>query len=233
MIDTPLGGGGNKSQRALQWIRGQITSGAYGPGYRLVLSSLAAELGTSVVPVREALRVLTAEGLVEFEPHIGARVAMVDAARYRETMQAIAVIESAATALSASHLTADDLARARSINEMMRTGLGDLDARLFSALNQQFHHVLYARCPNPRLLEMVEVEWARLGRLRESVFTANPGRAPLSVCEHDDLIDLIEAGASTHDVEQAVRRHRSGSLAAFLTHQSPHQVADTTFAEGA
>lgn len=213
---------GSKVEVAYDWIRARIRSGAYGPGYRLVLSTLAGELSMSVVPVREAIRRLTAEGLVTFEHHVGARVAMVDPAQYRHAMQVIGIVESAATALAAPHLTPADITRARELNAVMRSGLADLDSRLFSALNQQFHHTLYAPCPNPRLLEVVELEWARLGHLRDSVVTVVPGRAPDSVCEHDELLDLIEAGAPAEQIEQAVRRHRSGSLAAFLsTHPEP------------
>jgi DNA-binding GntR family transcriptional regulator len=209
----------SKSQRAYQWIRDRITSGAYTPGYRLVLSALAGELSMSVVPVREAVRALTAEGLVTFEHNVGARVAMVDASQYRDAMQVISVVESAATALASPYLTADDLARARELNEMMRGRLRDLDPRLFGALNQELHHTLYAKCPNPRLLEIVEAEWSRLRHLRDSVFTFVPGRAPHSVEEHDALIDMIEAGAPPEEVELAVRKHRSGTLSAFLTNR--------------
>jgi DNA-binding GntR family transcriptional regulator len=207
----------SKSQRAYAWIRERITGGAYGPGYRLVLSSLATELSMSVVPVREAIRELTAEGLVTFERNVGASVAMVDPSQYRHAMQLISVVESAATALSARGLTAADLARAREINDLMRSGLDDLDPRFFSTLNQEFHHILYARCPNPRLLEVVEAEWARLGHLRESIFAFVPGRAPTSVCEHDALLDLIASGADLDRIEHAVRRHRNATLDAFLT----------------
>lgn len=206
----------SKSRRAYEWIRQRITTGAYSPGYRLVLTTLAAELSMSVVPVREAIRELSAEGLVTFERNIGARVALVDASQYRYAMQVISVVESAATALAAGHLTAADLSRARELNDVMRGGLLDLDSRLFSALNQEFHHTLYAKCPNPRLLEVVEVEWARLGHLRDSIFAFVPGRAPESVCEHDALVDLIEQGAPPEKIEQAVRQHRTGSLSAFL-----------------
>lgn len=209
----------SKSQRAYEWIRQRITTGAFSPGYRLVLSSLAADLDMSVVPVREAIRRLTAEGLVTFEHNIGARVSMVDPSQYRYAMQVINVVESAATALAAPALTAADIARARELNDVMRSGLADLDSRLFSALNQEFHHTLYSRCPNPRLLEVVEVEWSRLGHLRDSIFSFVPGRAPESVCEHDALLDLIEQGAPQAEIEQAVRQHRTGSLTAFLSNQ--------------
>lgn len=211
----------SKSDVAYDWIRQRITSGAYGPGYRLVLTSLAAELAMSVVPVREAIRHLTAEGLVTFERNVGARVAMVDASQYRYAMQVISVMESAATALAAPLLTAADLTRARELNQVMRSGLADFDSRLFSALNQEFHHTLYVKCPNPRLLELVEVEWARLGHLRDSIFTFVPGRPPESVREHDALIALIESRAEHGEIEQAVRRHRTGSLDAFLANHYP------------
>lgn len=207
----------SKSRRAYDWIRQRITSGAYTPGFRLVLTSLATELGMSVVPVREAIRELTAEGLVTFERHVGARVAMGDPSSYRHAMEVITVVESAATALGAPYLTAADIARARELNGMMRSGLLDLDSRAFSALNEQFHHILYSRCPNPRLLEVVEMEWSRLGHLRTSIFAVVPRRAPESVCEHDVLLDLIESGAGRDEVEQAVRRHRNSTLDAVVT----------------
>lgn len=212
----------SKSQLAYQWIRERITNGTFSPGYRLVLTSLAIDLSMSVVPIREAIRELTAEGLVTFERNVGARVAMVDAWQYRDAMQVIGIIESAATALAAPHLTAEDVSRARHLNEMMRASLGDLDSRLFSALNAEFHHTLYAKCPNERLLEIVEVEWARLRHLRDSIFTFVPGRAPSSVREHDALVDLIERGRPVEEIEQAVRVHRTTSLDAFLTQRPAH-----------
>jgi DNA-binding GntR family transcriptional regulator len=212
----------SKSQVAYDWIRERIRSGAFGPGYRLVLATLASELEMSVVPVREAVSHLTAEGLVTFERNIGARVAMVDASQYLVAMEVISIIESAATALAAPRLTRADLMRARELNAVMRDGLADFDPRLFSTLNQEFHHALYARCPNPRLLAMVEGEWTRLGHLRDSIFGFVPRRPRESVCEHDALVDLIEAGAELDVIERAVREHRTGSLSAFrANHHGP------------
>jgi DNA-binding GntR family transcriptional regulator len=206
----------SKSQRAYKWIRENIVNGAYGAGYRLVLSDLATQLSMSTVPVREAIRQLTAEGLVTFEHNIGARVARVDRVQYRDAMQVISVVESAATALAARHLSPAGLVRARTLNDTMRAGMADLDPRAFGALNQEFHRVLYCPCPNPRLLEIVETEWARLSSMRDSIFTFVPGRAPISVREHDKLLDLIEGDASLEEIERAVRQHRASSLTAFL-----------------
>lgn len=224
----------SKSQTAYRWIRERIATGAFTPGYRLVFSTLAAELSMSVVPVREAVRALTAEGLVTFERNVGARVAHVDGGQYRFAMQAIGMLESAATALAAPFLTADDIARARQLNDVVRRGLPDLDPRVFREVNQALHGALYARCPNPRLLELLGAEWARLGHLRGSASGIAPGRAAEAVLEHEALIDLIESGAPAETVEHAARRHRAASLTADLAvrHPGDHHC-DLSLPEGA
>ncbi|HTW15611.1 MAG TPA: GntR family transcriptional regulator [Nocardioides sp.] len=224
----------SKSQIAYRSIRERIADGTFGPGYRLVLSSIATELAMSVVPVREAVRALTAEGLVTFERHVGARVAEVDGSHYRSTMQTIGIVESAATALAAPFLTPEDIARARELNDVVRRGLPDLDPRVFRAVNQELHRVLCAPCPNPRLLDIVRAEWLRLGNQRDSVAGIVPGRATAVVAEHDALIDLIAEGAAPELIEAAARRHRSGSLTADLAVRHPEAgPCDLPLPEGA
>jgi DNA-binding GntR family transcriptional regulator len=178
----------------------------------------------SVVPVREAIRQLEAEGLVTFERNVGATVSMVDDTRYRASMQALSILESAATALAARRLTAEDLRLARQINERMVESLSHFDPSAFTRLNQEFHAALYRRCPNTRLLELVESEWARLAHLRESTFSFVPGRAQQSVREHEQLVGLIERGAPLGEIEKASRHHRSATLDAYLIHEHPDET---------
>lgn len=211
----------SKSQRAHDWLQERIATREYAPGYRLVLATIAAELDMSVVPVREAIRRLEAQGLVTFERNVGAHVAMIDDSQYRHSMATLAVLEGAATAAAAPHLTEADLRRAREVNDRLVRCLDDFDPHTFTALNQEFHAVLFAPCPNPRLLELVTAEWARLGRLRDSTFTFVPGRAQESVREHEDILGLVEAGAPPAAVERAARLHRSGTLTAYLDHEHP------------
>ena len=87
--------------------------------------------------------------------------------------------------------------------------------------------MLFAACPNPRLLALVESEWVRLGHLRDSTFSFVPGRAQESVREHETLLDLIEAGAPLADIERAARGHRSATLAAYLSHEHPDEAPAT------
>ena len=79
------------SQRAYQWLRTDRRPGVT-PGYRLVLASIANDLDMSVVPVREAIRRLEAEGLVMVERNIGARVSMIDDSEYRHSMESLAIL---------------------------------------------------------------------------------------------------------------------------------------------
>lgn len=215
----------SKSQRAYVFIKQGITAGRYTPGYRLVLPTIAADLGISVVPVREAIRRLEAEGLVHFERNVGAHVAMVDEREYLFTMQTLGVVEGAATALSAPFVGGDGVARAREINERMRESLTHFEPHRFTELNLAFHSVLFEECPNPRILQLVHQGWDRLAVLRDSTFSFVPGRAHESVAEHEALLVLIETGADALAIELAAREHRSRTLDAFLAHQSAHQSA--------
>lgn len=213
-----------KSQLAYDFIKARIEDSRYTPGYRLVLGPIASELGVSVVPVREAIRLLEAEGLVQFERNVGAQVAMVDPREYEVTMQTLSLVEGWATAASAPFMTPEDVARARAINDEMsrlidNSGATPFNPVAFTALNLRFHSVLFEHCPNPHVRELVERGWSRLRALRESTFSFVPGRARGSVAEHESILQLIESGADPVELELAARRHRLSTLDAFLRHQ--------------
>lgn len=213
----------SKSQLAYQWIKARIADGTYGSGYRLVLGVIARQLGISAVPVREAIRMLESEGLVTFERNVGAQVALIDESEYVFTMQTLSIVEGAATALSAPSLGAIEIARARAINDQMRLTLADFNPHRFTELNRAFHSALYEGCSNPHVLELVHRGWERLQVLRDSSFSFVPGRASASVREHDEILNLIESGASALDIELAARAHRTRTLDAMITYQSTHR----------
>ncbi len=210
----------SKSQLAYSYVRERIDDGRFSPGFRLVLPTIAGELGVSAVPVREAIRLLEAEGLVEFERNVGARVAMANPREYEITMQTLSLVEGWATATAAPLLTKEDIAEARRINDDMTKSLEHFDPASFTAQNRQFHSVLFEKCPNPRIREQVDRDWARLGALRESIFSFVPGRSRDSVAEHEHILQLIEQGADPLEIEIAARRHRLTTLEAFLEHES-------------
>ncbi|MEC5198558.1 DNA-binding GntR family transcriptional regulator [Arthrobacter sp. PL16] len=211
---------GSKSQQAYAAVKAQIVDGAYPAGHRLVLAKIAHDLGVSVVPVREAIRRLEAEGLVTFERNIGATVAGIDPTEYLYTMQTLSLVEGAATALSAPLIGPDDIARARAVNEEMRACLEHFDPLRFTRLNQDFHAILFEHCPNPHILDLVHRGWNRLASLRSSTFRFVPGRARASVGEHEGLLRLIEGAADPDEIERAARAHRTATLEAYLAHSA-------------
>lgn len=198
----------SKSEMAYRWLREKIRTREFEPGYKLVLSTLAAELNVSVVPIREAIRQLEAEGLVDYEHNVGARVSTLNREAYFQAMESVAVLEGMATALSVPFLTPADLARAKELNEKMEALLSDFEPDTFTELNKKFHRALFYKCPNARLIELVYEEWDRLDYFRVSTFRYVPERAESSVREHHQLVKLIEAGAEPAYLEMRAREHR-------------------------
>ncbi|GAB3119729.1 GntR family transcriptional regulator [Glaciibacter psychrotolerans] len=213
----------SKAQIAHRWIGERINDGRYVPGFRLVLGQIAKELDMSVVPVREAIRLLEAEGLVTFERNIGAQVAMLEEIEYLHTMQTLSIVEGAATALSAPFLTAEHIARARAVNAQMIACLDNFNPHRFTELNLEFHAILFEECPNPHILDLVHRGWNRMNVLRDSTFSFVPGRSHASVLEHEELLRLIEARASALQIELGARAHRTATLDAMLAYQAEHK----------
>ncbi len=204
-----------KQERVYRAIRERILSGAYPPGYRVVIDALAAELGVSALPVREAIRRLEAEGLVVFRPNAGAHVAPADPIMFEEEMTVLAVLEGYATALAAPHLGDEALARLRALNDAMEEATARHDALGFGQLNQEFHALVCERCPNVALVGMLLDVGRRLDAIRRTVFVQIPYREAESVREHRKLIALIADGASPARIEAAAREHKLGTVRSF------------------
>ncbi|RSN22117.1 GntR family transcriptional regulator [Amycolatopsis roodepoortensis] len=219
--DAVNGTAKSKSQIAYHWIKARIDDGTFSPGYRLVFGQIAQELGVSTVPVREAVRRLEAEGLVTYEHNIGAQVAMADESDYQHTMQTLALVEGYAAALAAPSLPGEALDEAKGLNAELTACLDNFEPSRFTALNRDFHRVLFGTCPNPQVLDLVNRGWNRLAGLRTSTFSFVPGRAHESVREHQKILDLFDRNAPAGEIELAVREHRLTTLETFLAWRHP------------
>jgi DNA-binding GntR family transcriptional regulator len=204
-----------KQERAYRAIRERILSGKYGPGYRIVIDSLAEELGISALPVREGIRRLEAEGLVVYRPNAGAQVAPAEPGVFQEELTLLAVIEGYATALAAPHLGPAEIRRLNEINDTMVEAMEELDPLRFGKLNHEFHNLINEHCPNAALLDMLRDLARRLDAKRRTVFVHIPYRGKTSVAEHKQLIALIAKGAPADEVEAVARQHKLGTVASF------------------
>ncbi|TIC79309.1 GntR family transcriptional regulator [Nocardioides sp. GY 10127] len=204
----------SKAEQCFEILKAGIMDGTYSPGHRLVIDQLVRAHGISSVPWRESLRRLEAEGWVEIVPNVGALVRTFDTDAWARGLNLLARIGGWATALSAPHLSPEQLAEARGLNREMNEALAAFDPARFGRLNRDFHLLLASRCGDERLLGMVRNEWARLEVIRRSAFWYAPGRAQAAVAEHDSILELIEAGADPAAVEAAARQHEINTVEA-------------------
>ncbi|WP_346774626.1 GntR family transcriptional regulator [Cellulomonas sp. IC4_254] len=216
----------SKAEQCYQILRERIMDGTFAPGHRLVIDQLWREYQISSVPWRESLRRLEAEGWVHIVPNVGAVVNTFDTGAWERTLRLLARLEGYATALSAPHLTGGELARARSLNRDMADALAAFDPARFGVLNRQFHQLLYSRCDDRRVLDLVEAEWTRLELIRRSAFWYAPGRALASLAEHDGLVDLVEGGATPEVIETAARRHETNTADAVARHEAQLELEE-------
>jgi DNA-binding GntR family transcriptional regulator len=209
-----------KQERVYKVIRERILSGAYGPGYRVVIDALAEEFEVSGLPVREAIRRLEAEGLVIYRPNAGAQVAPADPGLFDEEMTVLALLEGYGTALAAPCLGKAEIARLKQINDEMEAAIGELDSLRFGRLNQEFHALIYENCPNAALVGMLRDVARRLDAIRRTVFVQIPYRGAASLAEHKELIELIVGAAPAPTIEKAAREHKLNTVASFRALQA-------------
>jgi len=191
-------------------IRERITSGSLARGARVHQEDLAEELGVSRTPVREALRRLAAEGLVEMRTNRGARVADVDQAGMRVSYEARTVIEPGAARLAAVQRLDEPLARMRAAVAAQRRSLRNVQ-RSFEA-NREFHLALAAASGNEFLSQFAERLWvARIGETIYERQVQTQERMLLDVREHEQILEAIEAGDGRR-AESLTRRHLADAM---------------------
>jgi DNA-binding GntR family transcriptional regulator len=191
-------------------IRERITSGSLPRGARVHQEDLAEELGVSRTPVREALRRLAAEGLVEMRTNRGARVADIDQGGMRGAYDARLVVEPGAARLAAARRLAEPLARMRAAVAAQRRSLRSVE-RSFEA-NREFHLALVAASGNDYLLQLVERLWvARIGATIYERQVETQERMVLDVREHEQILEAIEAGDGRR-AESLTRRHLADAM---------------------
>jgi DNA-binding GntR family transcriptional regulator len=191
-------------------IRDRITSGSLPRGARVHQEDLAEELGVSRTPVREALRRLAAEGLVEMRTNRGARVADIDQGGMRGAYDARLVVEPGAARLAALRRLPEPLARMRAAVAAQRRSLRSVE-RSFDA-NREFHLALVAASGNDYLLQLVERLWvARIGGTIYERQVETQERMVLDVREHEQILEAIEAGDGRR-AESLTRRHLADAM---------------------
>ena len=155
---------------AVELLHEAILNGDFAPGERLPIEDLAARLGMSPMPIREALRELDARGLVEHIPHRGARVAEVSVVDLRETYEVRLSLETMAVRQAALNFTESDAEKAASHLKEWRQAKRGGQAVAARIAHTEFHFTLYEAAGSRWLLRSIRPVWKNGERYRlESV----------------------------------------------------------------
>jgi DNA-binding GntR family transcriptional regulator len=188
-------------------IRDAIRQGRFKPGTRLVERKLAAELGTSHIPVREALARLTDEGLVERIPRRGARVAGLSLREIDELCSVRTVLEQLVATRVQQRLTPKTQQElSRIVDRMERAALRGQVEEVFD-LDRLFHKRLWALADHSVLADVVTQLRSRLDALlRAATFGRPTGEMGAHAQAHRDLLDAITSGSAKR-AREAVAAH--------------------------
>ncbi len=173
-------------------LREMIVQGILEPEAKLRDADLALQLGVSRTPVREALRRLEDEGLVQTKQNAWTRVAPVTRALAERIYPILRVLEGLALELAAPHLNARDLAAMRDLNAQVRTALQAGDARAAALLDSQLHERFIAGCPNMELQGIIRTLKTNQIRLEIHYWRGGMALALPSVAEHEAMIAALE-----------------------------------------
>lgn len=183
----------NLQEQLYQNIRAALLEGRFQPGERLKIRDLAAEWGTSPMPVRGALQRLVAEGALEGEAQRSLRVPAMTRARFEQLLPVRMNLEGLAVELAAARISAAELGTLQGCVERMHSALQQRDVQGYLSDNSQFHLTLYQACANPVLLRLIESLWLQVGPFFNRLFT----EADLSLrlnSFHTECLQGLQAG---------------------------------------
>ena len=190
--------GGPLGQAVRAMLTERLMAGAYAPGDKLSLRSLAAEFGVSIMPVREAVSRLVADGALEVTPNRAVRVPVLDVGRFRELTALRIEIEGLAAAWAAERRDDADLASIAEAEAGFRVERARPapDLALTVAINQKVHFAIYRAARSPMLVEIITGLWLKAGPILNLDMATNLARVSSGTGEryHAAALAALKAG---------------------------------------
>jgi DNA-binding GntR family transcriptional regulator len=211
-----------KQQYAYASLRDAILRCELGPGERLIIDDLARRLDTSIIPVREAIRLLESEGLVVNIAHVGATVAPISRSSVTETFTVLEGLESVSTRSAAQRAEPAGIATLEALVEALVSALTQGRYDEWAALNTRFHLAMAALAGMPMVEQMLRRALDHWERVRRYFFTGVLAhRTELAQSEHRMMLAQIKA-RDLVELERTVRLHNQGALAAYAEYLDAH-----------
>ena len=202
-------------QQLRDWVeerlRDAILSGKFDAGTWLRQQHLADELGVSQMPIREALKELAAQGLVEHVPYRGMRVVRFSPEDVVDLYAHRAFLEGRAAAAAAGRIEPETVAELRGLLERMEDHMAPDELDVYRSLNRQFHETVFAASRRPYLVRTLTQMWEAFPTMLWSTFpevaqSSLSGRDRADCREHEAIVVALARGDSA-ETEQRVREH--------------------------
>lgn len=196
---------------AAERLRDLIIGGTLAPGDRVNESELCEDFGISRTPMREAIKILAAEKLLELLPNHGARVAQMTKNELSETLEVIAILEAAAAEQACNLISDEELGLIEAHHNIMVKAWEKEDEPVYFKHNKLIHETIVAASRNKTLMGI----YASLsGRVQEARYTAHktPAQWQKAINEHEEILRLLKAGES-HTLFDCMRSHIRGKAA--------------------
>lgn len=210
-------------EETIDQLRDLIVRGELAPGSRLNERVLTARLGVSRTPLREAIKLLATEGLVDLLPNRGAVVAPIDPARIAETLAVMGALESLAGELACVEARDDGIAEIRALHYEMLAMHARRDLDGYFRYNQAIHIKIVEASGNAVLAQTYRQLNANVRRVR---YMANlsPERWDAAVQEHEAILAALSARDAAR-LKRLLRDHLSAKLATVLEAIGQKQAA--------
>lgn len=191
-------------------LRDMIIEGKLTAGTRINESEFGPLLGVSRTPLREAIRTLASEGLVESIPRRGAVVRRFDMHDVRSMLEAVKVLEQAAARLACKRASDAEIADIEAIHESMKAKFAARQRLAYFKLNQSIHSAIVRLAANPTLAELHELVQSRLKRIRY-VGNGAPETWAAAMAEHEEMIAALRQ-RDADALAEVLGRHMDSTL---------------------
>ena len=179
-------------------LRDAILTGKLVPGERLMENQLAEKLGVSRTPVREALRMLELENLVELVPRKGAQVLDMSEKDIVNILEVRSALEGLATSVACKKMSKEDLQQLKNMEVDFEKAVADNDVEHFVDIDEDFHDLIFAATENDKLINIFRNLRIQLYRYRMAQAKNNETSMSTIVAHHRSIIRAIE----NHDAEE-------------------------------
>jgi DNA-binding GntR family transcriptional regulator len=203
----------SKNEVVYDLLHQAIIQGDYRAGARVVIDDVAAKLGVSQIPVREALRQLEADGFVTIEPYVGATVTEIGADLVFEIFALLETMEAICSRAACRCMSEDEIQRLDELVQQMDACIAEPES--WSMLNKEFHLLICDFAHTGLIKEMMRKVLDHWDRLRLHYVKDVLGhRLEMAQLEHRQIMVAFR-NRDAQEVEQLIRTHNQNALAAY------------------